>query len=400
MEFWIYYVVIIVVTIIALIIMYVHRRYTYWSRKHIQFVKPTFPYGNFKSSFKQQLTFADDLKNIYNETTGRYVGVFSTASPQLLVRDVGIVRKLLNRESTHFNCRGWYADPRDPMARNILMVSGADWDVLRKKFAPAFAPAKIRGMFPAIADCSLPLIEVIGKESAHGAPVEVRELLARYTATVIASVAFGIEVDSIRHPNNEFFKKGRGYFNTTIAHTMRGTLTLVSPKLAAFLRMRFVDETLGDYMISVVRKNLEHRERNNITRKDFFQLMMQVRNKNLIGQTENDWSSKPGPIAHLSVEEMAAQAFTFFVAGYDPTITVASFCLYELARNPIIQQKAYVEVSNIFRKYKGKLTIDALNEMRYVENCILGKIQLNFLFEFELIFSQFQKQFECIHRLE
>lgn len=39
--------------------------------------------------------------------------------------------------------------------------------------------------------------------------VEVRELAARYTTDIIASVAFGIEVNTIDNPDAEFRRYGR-----------------------------------------------------------------------------------------------------------------------------------------------------------------------------------------------
>ena len=69
---------------------------------------------------------------------------------------------------------------------------------------------------------------------------------------------------------------------------------------------------------------------------------------------------------------MAAQAHVFFVAGYESNSTTMSFCMYELAKAPQIQQKAYEEIVSVLERHNGQLTYDALAEMKYAENCIEG----------------------------
>lgn len=70
---------------------------------------------------------------------------------------------------------------------------------------------------------------------------------------------------------------------------------------------------------------------------------------------------------------IAAQAFVFFLAGYETSSTTLSFCLYELAMNPDIQLKALEEINTVIAKHGGKVTHDSLMEMEYVECILLGK---------------------------
>lgn len=49
------------------------------------------------------------------------------------------------------------------------------------------------------------------------------------------------------------------------------------------------------------------------------------------------------------------------------------YCLYELAYNQSLQDKARACVKSVLAKHKGQLTYEALCEMDYIENCINGK---------------------------
>lgn len=66
------------------------------------------------------------------------------------------------------------------------------------------------------------------------------------------------------------------------------------------------------------------------------------------------------------------------ILGYESSSTVMTFFMYELARNPAIQQRVYEEICNVTQKHDGKLTYDALVEMKYLEACIDGTYQMFF----------------------
>lgn len=50
---------------------------------------------------------------------------------------------------------------------------------------------------------------------------------------------------------------------------------------------------------------------------------------------------------YLSEEEIVANSVLFFLAGYETTGSTLSYCLYELATNPNIQEKLYQEVKSV-----------------------------------------------------
>lgn len=75
--------------------------------------------------------------------------------------------------------------------------------------SPVFTSGKLKAMFSTLLNCGEPLQKYINKMSAENKSVEFRELAARYTTDIIASVAFGLEVNTIDNPNTEFRRFGR-----------------------------------------------------------------------------------------------------------------------------------------------------------------------------------------------
>lgn len=49
-----------------------------------------------------------------------------------------------------------------------------------------------------------------------------------------------------------------------------------------------------------------------------------------------------------------------------------TFCMYELAKNTIIQQRVYEEINAVLQKYDGNLNYESLSEMKYLDACIDG----------------------------
>lgn len=63
------------------------------------------------------------------------------------------------------------------------------------------------------------------------------------------------------------------------------------PSIQKVLNIKIVDEAVEDFMISMVKQSLEHREKNNVTRKDLFQLLIQLRNTGSV-QDDGDWETQ------------------------------------------------------------------------------------------------------------
>lgn len=171
---------------------------------------------------------------------------------------------------------------------------------------------QFEGMFETIIKSGQSLDGLISEYAQSGEVVEIREVFARFATNVIASVSFGIDIDCIKHPDSEFRKYGKQFFEPTIRNALRNTGSFFAPSLAKLFRSRFVDKDVGDFMIDTVKRNLEYREKHNIIQKDFFQMLMQLRNTGKVDEDDN-WSTQ-STIGEksLTINEMAAQAHVLF----------------------------------------------------------------------------------------
>lgn len=368
-------------TLVVSAFLYIKNAFLYWKRKGVPYKIPSFPFGNFANAFLKKKSFGEELADLYNQTTEPFEGVFITFQPALLVRDPHIIKDIFIKDFQSFSHRGWQANVDiDPMANNILLQRGEKWRSTRNQFTPAFTSGKIKAMFQTMVDCGKSLDKYIDSFADTGKSIEIREVFSRFATNVIASVAFGIDLDCIEHPDSEFRKYGQKFFEPTLKNTLRFNLSFMSPTLARLFRIRFADKEVGEFMRDTFRQNLEYREQNNVSRKDFFQLLMQLRNTGKVHDDDNWDTKKTDDAKSLTLDEMTAQAFLFFAGGFESSSSTMSFCMYELAKHPHTQQKAYEEIVEVLEQHDGKLTYDAVSDMKYMNSCIDGMSLTNIIF--------------------
>lgn len=78
-------------------------------------------------------------------------------------------------------------------------------------------------------------------------------------------------------------------------------------------------------------------------------------------------------ITEMSELFLTAQAFVFFIAGFETSSTAMSHAMYELALNQDIQDKLRKEVNASFAENNGKLSYDNVRSMDYLDKVFKGE---------------------------
>jgi len=81
----------------------------------------------------------------------------------------------------------------------------------------------------------------------------------------------------------------------------------------------------------------------------------------------------------MSMNCVAAQAFVFFLAGFETSSTTMTFCLYELAIHPDIQEVLRNEIDTVLEKHDGNISYEAIQEMTYLDKVVSGKLNIEAL---------------------
>lgn len=96
---------------------------------------------------------------------------------------------------------------------NFPYPSAQKWKGLRPAMTPAFTSSKMKIMFNIMEECSRQFSSYFINQETDVIDVELKDIFTRYTNDVIASTTFGVQVDSLRDRDNEFYRMGKAFAN-------------------------------------------------------------------------------------------------------------------------------------------------------------------------------------------
>lgn len=80
----------------------------------------------------------------------------------------------------------------------------------------------------------------------------------------------------------------------------------------------------------------------------------------------------------LTEAQVIAQSVLFLIAGFETSSTLLTFMCYELAINQEIQEKLREEILTVLKKYDGKCTHEAMQEMSLLDMALMGMYFMKF----------------------
>lgn len=195
------------------------------------------------------------------------------------------------------------------------------------------------------------LVKVVNEDLKTSSVLEMRILAAKYTSDVIGNVAFGLECNCLDDPKSEFMKHGRRLFDLSAFELLRFFFCNIFPEFSRKLRIPLNAKEPSDFFLRTFLETFEYREKSQIKRTDFVSL--------LLGLKE-----------YFTPTELAAEAFLVYSGGFETSSTLMTFTMYELALNPDIQERLRDEIKSQLEESDGKITYDALFDMKYLDMVI------------------------------
>ena len=302
----------------------------------------------------------------YGRTHGTYVG----RSPTLTTIDADLIKEVFVKEHATFSDKFSFRSgdvTEDLMLSNINDYSS--WKSLRAVMTPTFSSGKLKRMIPQINKCAAVYAGHLVRESAGGKSLEMKEFAGSFTMDVIASIGFGLDVNTQEDRNNPFVTHATKAITISLQHPLM-LISMFLPFLRPLvmpLKLGFIDKKAKEFFCNITNQALDARiKEQDSTRVDFLQLMANA-------QSEEDRGDKGK--RSMTRQEIISQALLFFVAGYDTTATTISFLAYSLACNSDAQEKLIDEIRRVVGD-KENIDDDDLHQMPYLDMCVSESLRL------------------------
>ncbi|XP_024870952.1 cytochrome P450 6a2-like [Temnothorax curvispinosus] len=345
------------VVILYLLYYYFTADFDYWTSRGIIGPKPVPLFGNIAEFMLGKKCMGDFYKDIYDRYPKEaMMGVFLRANPVLILRDPEYIKQVLIKDFTIFAEReGIVYEKAEPMSMNLFILDSVRWRPLRTRLSPVFTSGKLKNMFHLVLNCSDHFEKYLNETVSKDGIVECLDLTSKFTADVIGSCAFGLEINALKEENNKFQEIGHKIFRSTPKTVFR-TLLREIPWIYKHFGYILDEHDVTKFITNITRDTIKYRKRNNVRRHDFIDTLIDLK----------DNPDKLG-VNNVTDEFIAAQSFAFFAAGFDTSSSTMSYTIYELAQNQSVQEKVREEIKEVLNNNNGAITYDNIKKMSYLE---------------------------------
>ncbi|XP_023288981.1 cytochrome P450 9e2 [Orussus abietinus] len=332
----------------------------------LAYMKPMPIVGSMWKVTIRRTSVADMLRETYNKYPDmKYIGFYDCNDPVFMVRDPELIKSIAVKSFDSFPNHRPVVDPEmDPIfAKNLFSLQDDKWRSMRTLLSPAFTSSKMKFMFKLMSKCAAKFADHIAleqKDKPGNKEVDMKMILTKYTNDVIATCAFGIDVDTMKNPENEFYHLGKKATSFEGTAALKFFLVRTFPGFCRLFNITFMDKRVKDFFMSVVGSTVATRDEKGITRPDMIQLMMDSRGKN----------------EDLDLVEMTSQAFVFFFGGFDSSSSLMCFAGHEIAVNPEVHERVQAEVDEVLKESHGDPTYEAINSMEYLSAVLYEALRM------------------------
>uniref|UniRef100_A0A8C2UR41 Thromboxane-A synthase n=1 Tax=Chinchilla lanigera TaxID=34839 RepID=A0A8C2UR41_CHILA len=271
-------------------------------------------------------------------------------------------------------------------------------DMIKQVLVENFHNFTNRMMMPLISQACDLLLAHLRRCAESGDACDIQRCYRAFATDVVASVAFGTQVDSQKDPEDPFVLHCRRFFAVSIPRPLL-VLILSFPSimvpLARILPNKNRDE-LNGFFTKLIRNRIAFRDQQAAEerRRDFLQMVLDARHSpSCVGVDSFDLvrdalssaarTTDPSPPRQpralcrpLTVDEIVGQAFLFLIAGHEIVTNTLSFATYLLATNPHCQERLLREV-DLFQKRQAAPDYRSLQEgLPYLDMVIAETLRM------------------------
>ncbi|KAM9376748.1 thromboxane-A synthase isoform 2-T3 [Pholidichthys leucotaenia] len=340
---------------------------------------------------------------------GKVCGYYLVRRPVVVVADPDMLKQVMVKDFSSFPNRMNNRFVTKPISDSLLMLKNEQWKRVRSILTPTFSAAKMKEMVPLINTAIDTLMNNLNVKAESGEAFDIHKCFGCFTMDVIASVAFGTQVDSQNNPDDPLVRHAQLFFTFSFFRPILIFL-MAFPFLAPLAK--FIPNVRRDqvntFFINSIKKIIKQREEQppKQRRRDFLQLMLDARtSEESVSLDDFDIAKQTDEIDHshqhsqpatseqnsshthpqepllrrktkkITEDEIVGQAFVFLLGGYETSSSTLGFTCYLLALNPECQQKVHKEVDEFFSRYDSP-DYSNVQELKYLDMVLSETLRL------------------------
>lgn len=269
------------------------KNWWYFKNRNVKFIRGVPIVGSMYKFFFGLVSIADSVAYLYGKHPNEpFIGIYELTHSVYIIRSPDLVKRITTQDFEHFlNHQTNFDEELDSLlSRSLFFSHDQKWKDMRSILSASFTGNKMRMMFDLVVESTTKFVSNV--KTTPGVDIELKDLFSRYTTNMIASTAFGLEVDAVTDRQNEFYLAGKKIANFDGLQGVKLLMLDVIPKIMKFFRISFLDRGLCDYFRGVVVSAMAYREKNNVFRPDMIHLMMEARKGTLRDETIDNAESK------------------------------------------------------------------------------------------------------------
>ncbi|KAI2474117.1 cytochrome P450 9e2-like [Diabrotica virgifera virgifera] len=366
----------------AALCLFARKRWHYWKDLNVEQADIKDIFKNIYILFSKTTSIAEMTVIGYKKfQNSRYIGTYQFFKPMVQINDPELIKDVTVKNFDHFmDHTNQVSENSDPLwTKNLVALRGQQWRDMRSVLSPSFTSSKMKVMFTLMTECAQNFSKHFQNKNQDIVELELKDTFTRFTNDVIATTAFGIKVDSLENPENEFYLMGKEVTNfTSTSRMLKMLLAQVFPRVANFFKISLFDEKTRTFFTNLIDKTIKMREEKGIVRLDMIHLLIEAKKGVHIKEdhtvdegfaTAKEAENVSGKTISKEITniDITAQALIFFLGGFETVSSTMCFVGYELAANPDYQQRLREEIMETLEQCQGELTYEALLKMKYMD---------------------------------
>lgn len=359
------------VIVFLLVIYKLKKVYSYWKDRGVDYVCSVRCFEAFTENIFRTNSSIDTLQEIYNKfPNNRYVGFYNLFEPVLLIRDLELIKRISVKDFNVFHAHSETIPLELDVlwSRNMYALSDQQsWNNVRAHLSPSLTIKKLKASFILHQTFTKNLIDHLRtKLEGKKMTLEMRDILKRLSNDITANNYFGVNCDSLKNPDNEFFHMVDKAMALPAMYGFKNFVGKLCPKLLKCAGVEAFSKDVKTFFTNIMKQSINARLKEKFVNYDVISALLRMHNVEKLDNLEKD-----------TLDEIIAEAFLLVFAGYETVTSTLSLLVYELTINYDIQRKLYEEITRTLKKFNGTIGYDAIMEMVYLNNVVNESLRLH-----------------------